>query len=60
MEKGKAKRFAEFVNDELLNCMGRRMAHHEKKGVLGREAVIEKYAPRVKRVLAEYEAIGCY
>ena len=60
MEQAKAKCFAEFVNDELLNCMGRRMAHYEAKGVLAREAVIEKYAPRVDRVLADYEAMGCY
>ena len=60
MEKAKAKCFAEFVNDELLNCMGRRMADYEAKGVLAREAVIKKYAPRVDRVLADYEAMGCY
>jgi len=60
MEKAKAKCFAQFVNDELLNCMGRRMAHYEAKGVLAREAVIKKYAPRVDRVLADYEAMGCY
>ena len=60
MEKAKAKCFAEFVNDELLNCMGRRMAHYETKGALAREAVIEKYAPRVDRVLDDYEAMSCY
>ena len=60
MEKAKAKCFAQFVNDELLNCMGRRMAHYELKGVLAREAVIEKYASRVDRVLADYETMGCY
>ena len=60
MEKAKAKCSAEFVNDEVLNCMGRRMAPYEAQGVLARESVIEKYAPRVDRVLADYEAMSCY
>ena len=60
MEKAKARCSAEFVNDEVLNCMGRRMDPYEAKGLLARESVIEKYAPRVDRVLADYEAMGCY
>ena len=60
MEKAKARCSAEFVNDEVLNCMGRRMAPYEAKGVSARESVIEKYAPRVDRVLADYEAMSCY
>ena len=60
MEKAKARCSAEFVNDEVLNCMGRRMAPYEAEGLLARESVIEKYAPRVDRVLADYEAMGCY
>ena len=60
MEKAKAKCSAEFVNDEVLNCMGRRMAPYEAEGVLAREAVNEKYAPRVDRVLGDYQAEGCY
>ena len=60
MEKAKAKCSAEFVNDEVLNCIGRRMAPYEAEGVLARESVIEKYAPRVDRVLADYEAMSCY
>ena len=60
MEKAKARCSAEFVNDEVLNCMGRRMAPYEAEGVLAKESVIEKYAPRVDRVLADYEAISCY
>ena len=60
MEKIKAKCSAEFVGNGVLNCMGIRMASYEAKGVLAREAVIEKYAPRVDRVLADYEAMGCY
>ena len=60
MEKAKARCSAEFVNDEVLNCMGRRMAPYEAEGRLARESVIEKYAPRVDRVLADYEAMGCY
>ena len=60
MEKAKARCSAEFVNDEVLNCMGRRMAPYEAEGVLARESVIEKYAPRVDQVLADYEAISCY
>ena len=60
MEKAKARCSAEFVNDEVLNCMGRRMAPYEAEGVLAREAIIEKYAPRVDRVLADYESMSCY
>ena len=60
MEKAKARCSTEFVNDEVLNCMGWRMAPYEAEGVLARESVIEKYAPRVNRVLADYEAISCY
>ena len=60
MEKAKARCSAEFVNNEVLNCIGRRMAPYEAEGVLARESVIEKYAPRVDRVLADYEAMGCY
>ena len=60
MEKAKAICSAEFVNDEVLNCMGRRMAPYEAEGVLARESVIEKYAPRVDRVLADYETMSCY
>ena len=60
MEKAKARYYAEFVNDEVLNCMGRRMAPYEAEGVLAKESVIEKYAPRVDRALADSEAIGCY
>ena len=60
MEKAKSKCSAEFVNDVVLNCMGRRMAPYEAQGVLARESVIEKYAPRVDRVLADYEAMSCY
>ena len=60
MEKAKAKCSAEFVGNEVLNCMGSRMASYEAEGVLAREAVVEKYAPRIDRVLADYEAMGCY
>ena len=60
MEKAKARCSAEFVNDEVLNCMGRRMAPYEAEGVLAKGSVVEKYAPRVDRVLADYEAISCY
>ena len=60
MDKAKARCYSEFVNEEVLNCMGIRMASYEAEGVLAREAVIEKYAPRVDRVLADYEATGCY
>ena len=60
MEKAKARCYAEFVNEKVLNCMGIRMASYEAEGVLARNAVIEKYAPRVDRVLADYEAMGCY
>ena len=60
MGKAKSSCYAEFVNDEVLNCMWRRMAPYEAEGVLARESVIEKYAPRVDRVLADYEAINCY
>ena len=60
MEKAKARCSAEFVNDEVLKCMGRRMAPYEAEGVLARESVVEKYAPRVDRVLDDYEAMSCY
>ena len=33
MEEAKAGYSAEFVNDEVLNCMGRRMAPYEAEGV---------------------------
>ena len=60
MEKAKARCSAGFVNDEVLNCMGRRMAPYEAKGVLAKESVVEKYAPRIDQVLADYEAMSCY
>ena len=60
MEKVKAKCSAEFAGDEVLNCMLLRMASYEAEGVLARETVIKKYAPRIDRVLADYEAEGCY
>ena len=60
MEKAKARCSAGFVNDEVLNCMGRRMAPYEAQGVLAKESVVEKYAPRIDRVLADYEAMSCY
>jgi len=49
-----------FVNNEILNCMNIRMANYEADGEITREEVIEKYAPRIDRVLADYEAMGCY
>ena len=60
MEKAKARCSAGLVNDEVLNCMGRRMAPYEAEGVLARESVVEKNAPRVDRVLDDYEAMSCY
>ena len=60
LEKAKERCSPEFVNNEVLNCMGRRMAPYEAEGVLAKESVIEKYALRVDRVLADYEAISCY
>ena len=49
-----------FVNNESLNCMSIRMANYEADGEITREEVFEKYAPRIDRVLADYEAMGCY
>ena len=60
MEKSNERCHAEFVNDEVLNCMVRKMAPYEAEGVLARESVVEKYAPRVDRVLDDYEAMSCY
>ena len=60
MEKIQAKCSTKFVNNEVLNCMSIRMANYEAEGVIAREEVIEKYATRVDRVLADYEAMGCY
>ena len=47
-----------FVNNEILNCMNIRMASYEADGEITREEVIEKYAPRIDRVLADYEEMG--
>ena len=60
MEKAKTRCYAEFVNEEVFKCMRREMIPYEAEGVLARESVIEKYAPRVDRVLADYEAMSCY
>ena len=60
VEKAKVRCSTEFVNNEVLNCMSISMANYEAEGVIAREEVIEKYAPRVDRVLADYEAMGCY
>ena len=60
MEKAQARCSTKFVNNEVLDCMSIRMANYEAEGVIAREEVIEKYAPRVDRVLADYEAMGCY
>ena len=60
MEKAQAKCMKNFVNNEILNCMNIRMANYEAYGEITREEVIEKYAPRIDRVLADYEAMGCY
>ena len=60
MEGAQAKCSTKFVNNEVLNCIGIRMAAYEAEGNLAREEVIKKYAPRVDRVLADYEATGCY
>ena len=60
MEEAQSKCSTKFVNNELLNCISLRMATYEAEGDLAREEVIEKYAPRVDRVLADYEAMECY
>ena len=60
MEGAQSKCSKKFVNNEFLNCISHRMATYEAEGDLAREEVIEKYAPRVDRVLADYEAMGCY
>ena len=60
IEKSQAICSTKFVNNEVLKCMSIRMANYEAEGVIAREAVIEKYAPRVDRVLADYETMGCY
>ena len=60
MEKAKARCSTKFVNNEVLNCMSIRMSSYEAEGVSARDEVIEKYAPRVDRVIADYEALGCY
>ena len=60
MEGAQAKCSAKFVNNEVLNCISISMATYEAEGNLAREEVIEKYATRVDRVLADYEALGCY
>ncbi len=60
MEKAQAICMKNFVNNEILNCMNMRMASYEADGEITRENVIEKYAPRIDRVLADYESMGCY
>ena len=60
MGKAQAKCSAEFSSIEILNYMGLQMAHYEAEGTSAREAVIDKYAPRINRALADYEAEGCY
>ena len=60
MEKTQTKCMKDFVNNEILNCINIRIAKYEADGEIAREEVFEKYAPRVDRVLADYEAMGCY
>ena len=60
LKKAQAICSTNYVNNEALNCMSIRMANYEAEGVIARDEVIEKYAPSVDRVLAEYEAMGCY
>ena len=60
MEGVQAKCSTKFVNNEFLSCISIRMDTYEAEGDLAREEVIKKYAPRVDRVLADYEAMGCY
>ena len=60
MDIAQSKCSTKFVNNDVLNCISIRMATYEAEGNLAREEVIEKYAPRVDRVLADYEAMGCY
>ena len=60
MKKAQAKCSAESVGNEVLNCMGAQMAPYEAEGASAREAVIEKYSPRVDQVLTDYEGGGCY
>ena len=60
VEKAKARCSTKFVNNDLLNCMSITMANYEAEGIIAREEVIKKYAPSVDRVIADYEAIGCY
>ena len=60
MEGAQSKCSTRFVNNEVLNCISIRMENYEAEGDMAREEVIKKYAPRVDRVLADYEAMGCY
>ena len=60
MEGAQSKCSTEFVNNEVLNCISTRMATYEAEGDLAKKEVIKKYAPRVDRVLSDYEAMGCY
>ena len=60
MEGAQSKCSTRFVNNEFLDCISIRMENYEAEGDMAREEVIKKYAPRVDRVLADYEAMGCY
>ena len=60
MDRAQSKCSAKFVNNEVLNCISIRIAKYEAEGDRAREEVFKKYVPRVDRVLADYEANGCY
>ena len=51
---------AEFNGMEVFKCMGPKIAPYEAEGDAARDAVIEKYTPRIARVQADYDAEGCY
>ena len=51
---------AEFSGMEVFKCMGPKIAPYEAEGDAARDAVIAKYSPSISRVLADYEAEGCY
>ena len=51
---------AEFNGMEVFKCMGPKIAPYEAEGDAARDAVVAKYSPRISRVLADYEAEGCY
>ena len=60
LQKVQEECMAEISGMEVFKCMGPKIAPYEAEGDAARDAVIEQYTPRIARVMADYEAEGCY